>query len=247
MSEMLALSSGAVGGMAMLGVFLILWFFWWQHMRADVFYDDGFVEEVHHYHYDDRPGGRVDDRYDEDDDYDEEPERPAIDLDSVRVGASIKVYNYPEPDKATRFKATQRNRYVLDHGGSSHTWYEFKLISGRYATWLEWEYDDGLTITQWEDEEIPLSELDTTTEAVREMAKNESGTLRYDGVRYRYANSTKARCFENDGKEEADFESWTFEADDEEQLLSVMLWPGTGGAATARQGWYLSPDELELV
>ena len=43
MSGVLALSSGAAVGMAVLGVFLILWFFWWQHTRTDVFYDDGFV------------------------------------------------------------------------------------------------------------------------------------------------------------------------------------------------------------
>ena len=92
MSSVLALSSGAVTGMAVLGVFLILWFFWWQHTRADVFYDDGFVDEVHHYHHDDGPGRRVDDRYDDDDD--DEPERPAIDLDAC-VAALVLGYNSP--------------------------------------------------------------------------------------------------------------------------------------------------------
>ncbi len=245
MGAILALSSAATFLVAGLAIALIIWFFWWQHTRA-MMYDDA-VDEVHHHYYDD-------DDYDESEvhHYHEGDEgrydgSSDLDLDAVRVGATVEIRNYPEQGDRTRFKASQRNRYELQHGGAAHIWYEFKLLGPNEATWLEWEHDDGLVITQWSEEEIPLSSLGVTVDELREMQSQGGGTLKHDGTRYNFVNSAEARCFENDGVEGADFTSWTFEDDNEEQLLSVMLWPGTGGSATGRPGWYLDPDEVQLA
>jgi hypothetical protein len=244
MDGMLAASSGLVMFLGGLAIVLIIWFFWWQHARA-YGYGDEYVDEVHHHYHDDEDDD--DDGYDDGYDEREAVRRPAVDLDAVRVGATLDIHNYPEDGDKTRFKASQRNRYVLELGGRQHTWYEFKLLGPDEATWLEWEHDDGLVITQWADEEIPLSDLDTTPAKIKEIGSNEQGALRYDGVRYNFVNGCEAKCFENDGVDGADFESWTFEADDGVRLLSVMLWRGTGGSATGRTGWYLDADEIDVV
>ena len=242
MGTILAMAGLGVLVFATMGVGLIVWFFWWQNTRAY-----GYVEE-HHY-YDDGPYGGYEDEvhHHYPDDGPDDDDGPTIDLDAVRVGAQMNIRNYPESGQTTRFKAAQRNRYVLAHGGSSHAWYEFKLLGSQAITWLEWEYDDGLVITQWDNDEIPLSDLGTTVDQLRAMEKSERGSIQHDGVRYNFVNTARAKCYENDGTDGADFQSWTFEADNEEQLLSIMLWQGTGGSATGRLGWYLDESEIQLV
>ena len=145
MSDILALNSMTTIFFAGLSIALIFWFFWWQHSRAMMYDDDVYADEVHHHYYDD-------DGYDDEVHHVQDdrvaPAKPALDLDSVRVGAAINIHNYPESGDQTRFKASQRNRYVLKQGGAGHTWYEFKLLGPDEATWLEWEDDDGLVITQ---------------------------------------------------------------------------------------------------
>ncbi len=112
---------------------------------------------------------------------------------------------------------------------------------------MEWEHSDGLVITQWEDEEISGREIGATLEQLRAMQQKGQGQIEHKGVRYRFVDSAQATCYENDGVDGARFQSWMFEAEDGERLLSVMHWPGTDDGCSGRLGWYLSEDEVELV
>lgn len=142
----------------------------------------------------------------------------ARDLEELRVGDALRIEGQP-------YLVADRHRYTETYQGRSWAWQELILIDVRTGsrTSLDLERDDELEA--WLEVERPsLDALGIEPRALARFDDEESGSVTFGGLRFRYTDSGEAEFFAQGGSDSERFVYWEFEAPSGRDSIAVEKW-----------------------
>ena len=162
-------------------------------------------------------------------------------IKDARVGDVFTVTGFTLDYEDSYFIIEKMNRYESFSGVS----YELLAADGEKKLWVHWSDEAGLFVTAMaEGRPIGLTKLGLTEQELVRTDEQHSidNYIDYDGVRFHYANSGEAFCFEDNVGDGAGFYLWEFAG--EHKALSIDKWEGSPFQAYVSD--VLSPDSFTV-